>query len=355
MADRSDDPDWARGPNGIAADVVRWGFRMLAGREPLSAAESAAFEAMPNLFAMRRTLANTHEFHGFAGSLLTPYETWAMPLFLVRPPALADVVEFRFAPPSLDRPVCQMCTTAQFGEPAFAEIAAAMGVSPQPSRHLWEQAWIVSLLATAGLLGPGRRGLALMAGRERIAALLAARGMPIVATGGGSPSAAEAEASRTLLFYPEILRLDDFDEMIAFAAIDPLLGDAIEPGGFDFCWSLDMPGKLGSIAAALDVFEANLQALKPGGIAAHTVKLNLSSDGLTWEEPDNALVRRRDIEALAERLRDKGHALLPLNTHPGCDLADEQVTSAISEKPGLRQRRGMMISTSFGLAIRKGG
>ncbi|QYU66615.1 hypothetical protein J4558_16755 [Leptolyngbya sp. 15MV] len=124
---------------------------------------------------------------------------------------------------------------------------------------------------------------------------------------------------------------------------------------FDACWSIGLPGRLGSVAAALDAFEASLAPLKPGGVAAHAVSLNLASDGLTWEEPDNVLLRRRDVEALAQRLAENGHALLPLNTHPGRDIEDEQVHNELSGAPGLRQRRGMMVHAAFGIAIRKRG
>jgi hypothetical protein len=116
-----------------------------------------------------------------------------------------------------------------------------------------------------------------------------------------------------------------------------------------------MPGRLGSIAATLDFFEASLAPLKPGGLALHGASLNLSSDRITWELPDLVILRRADIEALHERLAAKGHRLLTLNTHPGLDPADEQVSSVPAAAPAHRQRHGVVVSAGFGLAIRKAG
>lgn len=348
-------PRKAREPQDrISEEMVRWGFRLLAGREPVSEAEFEAFRNLPDVPGLRRTLANTHEFHAFFGALLTPHQAWTMPLFLLRPPAV-EGLEWRFAPPSLEQPVCQMSTLAQFAEPAYQEIAAAMGVRPGRTRLLWEQAWVIAILAEAGAIAPGRRAFGLETTRERIASVLAARGVEVLATASALPHAAAIERRRLQLFHPEACPIADFDHMVACAQLDPRQVASLPGGHFDACWSIGLPGRLGSIAAALEVFEASLAPLKPGGIAAHVVSLNLASDGLTWEEPDNVLLRRRDIEALAQRLAAAGHRLLPLNTHPGCDPGDEHVHNELAGPVGLRQRRGMMVHAAFGIAIRKAG
>jgi hypothetical protein len=348
----ADEPDWARSTHGVPEEVVRWGFRMLAGRDPLTTAELAAYQAMPSLAAMRRTLANTHEFHAFFDSLLTGHQAWTMPLFLLRPPSV-EGLEWRFTPPDLEKPVCQLCTRAQFDQPMFAEIAAAMGANAVPTRAMWEQAWIVSVLAEAGLIEAGRRGLGIEAGRDRVASLVAARGVEVVATAGGVENAHAAELRRTQLFFPEAIHIEEFDQLVTLVGLEAARIAELPRDGFDFCWSIGAPGRLGSVNAALDFFEASLAPLRPGGLAAHTFTLNLTSDGLTWQEPDNVLVRRRDVEALATRLQAAGHRLLPLNTHPGESPEDEVVHGVLGGPPGHRQRRGMMVGTSFGLAIRK--
>ncbi len=347
-----DDPDWARDGRGMTLDAVRWGFRMLAGRDPLNEVEVEAFLAMPDLGAMRRTLANTHEFHAFFGALFSAKEAWTVPMFMLRPPAVAGL-DWVFRPPDLDRPTSQLCTAAQFADPVFIELVGAMGLRPGVSRALWEQAWIVALLATEGLIVPGCRGAGFVNARERITSLLASRGVTVQAC---VPTLTRP-ASHVLLdqFFPDVVPIEDFDACVTLAEVEAEAVAQMPPRTFDFLWSIGMPDRLGSVEAALGFFEASLATLRPGGIAAHCFTLNLASNAHTWEEVGNVLLRRRDIETLAARLLEAGHTLLPLNTHPGSDPADEEVTSVIGSRPGLRQRRGMMVGTSFGLAIRKAG
>jgi hypothetical protein len=339
---------------GLPAEAVEWGFRLLAGRDPVTPAEFDGFKRLPDLDAMRRAFTNLHEFHGFFSTVLTGYPAWTMPLFLLRPPAEADL-PWTFQPPTLEHPVSQLCTAAQFDEPAFREIIEAMALRPGRTRMLWEQAWVVSVLATEGMVAPGKSGVAFDAGRERIGSLLASRGVQVLGTGSGIADERDAEARRLQLFYPEIVHVEDFDTLVSFAEVDPRQARRMPPGSHDFCWSLGAPNRLGSIEAALDFFEASLVALKPGGLAVHSFAFNLSSDAATWELPDLVVLRRRDIETLAARLAPAGHRLVTVNTHPGHDLADETVKTEAHGPTGHRQRHGFAVATSFGLAIRKAG
>ena len=336
----------------LPIEAVEWAFRLLAGRDPVNGAEFDSFRALPDLDAMRRAFTNLPEFHGFFSAVLTGYPAYTMPMFMLRPPADPDL-PWTFQPPTLDRPVSQLCTAAQFDEAAFLEIIQAMSLRPGRSRPHWEQAWIVSLLATEGLVATGKSGVAFDCGRERVGALLASRGVTVLGTGGDIVDDRAAEARRLQLFYPEIVHIDDFDGLVSFAALDPREVRRLPPGVHDFCWSLGIPARLGSIDAALDFFESSLVTLRPGGLALHTFSFNLTSDAATWELPDLVVLRRRDIEALAARLAPAGHRLLTFNTHPGLDTADETVKTEAHGAVGHRQRHGFAVVTSFGLAIRK--
>lgn len=342
------------GEQGVSPEAVAWGYRLLAGRAPLSQAEQDAFLGMPDLDAMRRAFTNIEGFHAFFDAVLTGHPTYAMPLFLMRP-GPADGPEWRFRRPDLDNPVCQLCTQSQFDDDAFVEIAEAMAVHHGPGRAEWEQAWIISVLASHGLVGEGRRGIAIEAQDERIAAVLAARGVTVLATGEDALGRDAQEARRNTLFHPEVVHAADFDQRVEFHRLDPREIGRVEPDGIDFCFSLNMPGRLGSVEATLDFLLASLAPLKPGGMALHTLAFNLSSNDLTWEFPGLTLLRRRDIEELHRRLARDGHAMLPFNTHPGHEPEDERVTSLPGSRPGHRQRNGLLVSTSFGLAIRKAG
>lgn len=357
---RTEDTDRTQSqmPRILSSETVDWGFRLLGGRAPLNEREFASFQALPDIDAMRRAFTNLPEFNAFFGAVLTGRPSWAMPLFLLRPPQ-NPALPWRFTPPNLERPVSQFCTAAQFQEPAFLEVIQAMALQPRQSRMQWEQAWIVSLLATEQLLAPGKSGVWFGPGRERIASLLASRGVAVTGAddprtaGSAAPplTAKEAESRRLNAFHPEIVDIQDFDTLVRWA-ISPDEDAGRRLGGFDFCWSVGEAGRFGSIAAALDFIEASLSVLRPGGLALHTFALNLSSDMVTWELPDLVVLRRRDIETLAAKLAAIGHTLLPLNTHPGHDHDDEAETLA----PGaLRERLGFVVVTSFGLAIRKAG
>jgi hypothetical protein len=341
-------------PKGVSREAVEWGFKLLAGRAPVTPAEFEAFKALPNLNALRRAFTNTESFHEFFDSILTGYPTYTVPMFLLRPAGSA-ALDWRFAPPDLDQPGSQLCTAAQFAEPAFAEIIGAMGLRPTRTRAKWENAWLVSVLATAGLIAPGRRGLAIDPGRERVASLLASRGAEVLGIGADPGDARGIEARRSRLFYPEIVPIEEFDRLVRFAAFEPTAIGGFPAASMDFCFSFGMPGRLRSIEATLAFIEASLAPLRPGGLALHCLDFNLSSDKTTWELPNLVLLRRCDIEALAERLAPAGHRILAFNTHPGTDLLDEQVSATPGGTSGHRQRHGVVVATSFGLAIRKAG
>lgn len=345
-------PEPAR--KGLPEEAVAWAFRLLAGREPRDFREAATYRAQPDLNALRRAFTRTPEFHDFFDAVLTGFPAWRMPLFLLRPSAV-EGLEWRFTQPDLEHPVSQLCTESQFSDPAYLEIGAAMGFPQGGTRARWEQAWIVSVLATAGLIAPGRRGLGLQVARERIAALAASRGVEILATNDEVASPEAAETRRSWLFYPEVIHIEEHDRLVGFGGLDLDALHALPEGGFDFCWSIGITARLRSIEATMAFIEQSLRPLKPGGLACHAFAFNLASDQATVEGRQAVLVRRRDIEALAGRLIAAGHHPLPFNTHPGSDRADERVRSEQTGSPGHRQRHGNMVSTSFGLAIRKGG
>jgi hypothetical protein len=347
-------PGASAAQTGLPVEAVEWGFRLLAGRAPVNQAEFDSFKALPDIDAMRRAFTNVADFHGFFSSVLAGYPAYALPLFLLRPPQAANL-DWRFEPPDLEQPGSQLCTASQFAGPAFVEIAEAMNLDLAASRKVWEQIWVVAVLATAGLIAPDRQGLGLETNHERIGSLLASRGVQVQASGTPAPKPALAETRRLQLFYPEIINIEDFDRLVSFAELDPRGVGRAGQDAFDFCWSLNMPERLGSIDAALDFFEASLVPLKPGGLALHTLMFNLTSDQFTWDLPGLVILRRSDIERLAERLAAGGHRIVGLNTHPGSEAADEKVKTEATGIPGLRQRHGFVVTTSFGLALRKAG
>jgi SAM-dependent methyltransferase len=339
----------------LSAEAVAWAFRLLIGRDPFSAEEVEAHRTLPDLDTLRRAFSNTWEFFDFFDSAVDGVPTFGMPLFLMRPPA-DTAFPFRFEPPSLEHPTGQFCTMAQFEDPAFAEIAEAMGMAPTQTRRSWEQAWIVSMLATEGLIAPGRTAIGFGVGRERIPALLASRGVKVL--GSDTPHQPTdvqlpPNAQHMALFHPEILHLEDFEAMVGYRPIDmTLLPDDLE-GKFDFCWSASALDRLGSLTQATQFLEDSLRVLRPGGLSVHTMTFNIRSDVATLIHPTLSALRRCDIEALAARLQAQGHEVLPVNFHPGLHPLDAEVSVNPAGPARAKQRHGALIFTSFGLAIRK--
>jgi len=280
-----------------------------------------------------------------------------MPMFLIRPPTNA-AIPWRFAPPDLEDPVCQFCTTAQFRDPVHAEIVEAMGLKPEATRRQWEMVWIVSVLATAGLIVPGRRICGLDVAQSRIPALLASRGVEVLVADKINPDA-NIQRRRGMrsgqLFHPEIINLADFERLVRWEMLDIEAMPASFDGMFDAIWSASVIDHLGPLTRMLSVLRDTLRPLKPGGLSVHTLAFNISSDGVTVNNPDFAVLRRQDVERLALALHAEGHRIEALNFHPGLDPEDDELLSGPGSKPRPKQRHGAHVVTTFGLIIRKQG
>jgi hypothetical protein len=100
-----------------------------------------------------------------------------------------------------------------------------------------------------------------------------------------------------------VIHREDFDALVHYHPIDMLE----LPGGARGGVRRALVGLGGAAArldpAGLDFMERSLVALKPGGIAVHTMEYNIGSNDMTLETHDISAFRRRDIEALASRLQ----------------------------------------------------
>lgn len=126
--------------------------------------------------------------------------------------------------------------------------------------------------------------------------------------------------------------------------------------GFDFCWSACALEHLGSLEAGARFVESSLRTLAPGGVAVHTTEFNLSSNDDTVDAGHTVIYRRRDLEALAERLRARGHHVEPLDFDPGSGVLDRYVdVPPFLAEPHLRLRLERFDCTSIGLIVRAAG
>ena len=339
----------------VDAQAVTWAFRLMIGREPFDQEEVTRHLRFPDLEKLRVGFANTWEFQDFFDRVGFGKPNYRMPMFLMRPPEDPEI-PFLFAAPDLENPVCQMSTHAQYRDPVYAEIISAMNLKLEESRRQWEMVWVVSILATAGLIGVGRRILGLDVGQQRLPALFASRGVEVMVADQAEP-AEDLDRRRRMrcgqLFHPEIINLDDFERLLRWEMMDlEALPDEVE-GMFDAVWSTSFIERLGPRERALAALKGTLKALKPGGLAIHTVAFNIASDGVTVNNAELTAFRRRDLEALAQELRAEGHRIEALNFHPGLATEDEEVFSAPGSKPRPKWRHGAHVLTSFGLVIRK--
>lgn len=354
-------PDAGEGPPVLSADQVGAMLRFLLDRGPRDAAELAALRQLPTQKALRETLFRSEEFGRLYRAALRHSAGYAMPLFMLQPPA-DRAVPWHFAEPGLADPVTQLCTAAQLQGPEHARWCRLMKVAPRQHRKQWEFAWILAALEKAGMLRPGLRALGFGNGRERLPCVLAGLGLSVTASdappeavaGQGWSSSQQYSASLDQLHHRDLIDRERFLQLVSFRQVDMnAIPDDLR--GYDVCWSACALEHLGSLAHGLDFIRASLATLRPGGLALHTTEFNLGSNEETLEARSLSLFRKRDIEGLASRLTSEGHEVWPLNFHPGHALADVYVDTPPYSSPHLKLQAAGHVVTSIGIAVRKRG
>lgn len=262
---------------------------------------------------------------------------------------------------SLTSPVSQACTASQMNEMAYAYWCHRIAEVPRQHRKQWEFCYILQALARNGMLAPGLRGLGFGVGEEPLASIIAAHGAQVLAT-DLEPGRAEQEgwvqtaqhaAGKKALNIRGICDAEQFDALVDFRYMDMKEINADLIGSFDFCWSACALEHLGSIDDGLAFIERSVDCLISGGVAVHTTEFNCSSNNDTLDHASTVLFRRRDFQALAKRLHQRGHSIR-FNFNLGDQLLDKHVDIApYSEDTHLKLQIGKYTTTSFGLIIRK--
>jgi SAM-dependent methyltransferase len=264
------------------------------------------------------------------------------------------------SPPSLARPISQLCTQSQFAEPEYGYWRELIREQPIHHRKIWEFVYILQALDHAGVMIPGARGLGFGVGREPLAAALAARGCRVVATDMDPERSAAAGWIESSQHAAGLEQLNDraicppgeFAERVDFRVVD-MNEVPHDLTGFDFVWSSCSLEHLGSLDHGLRFIHRSLDCLRPGGLAVHTTEYNVSSEDKTLDAGVTVLYRRRDIEALVDTLRAAGHDVA-LNLNPG----DGELDHYIDRPPydlstHLKLQLGEFVTTSIGIIIRK--
>jgi 2-polyprenyl-3-methyl-5-hydroxy-6-metoxy-1,4-benzoquinol methylase len=254
-----------------------------------------------------------------------------------------------------------VCRQESFEKAHFAYWCRRLGLPPSYHRKTWEYVFICQALWERGLIRPGARGLGFGVGREPLSAVFASEGCDIVATDAAPDASArlgwsdpeQHAASLATIRYEHLCPAPEFDRHVSFRVCD-MNAIADDLGGFDFCWSACAFEHLGSIEQGLQFVQRAMACVKPGGWAVHTTEFNLSSDDATLDNLGTVLFRRRDMEALAERLAAQGHRVAPFDFDPGLAPLDRYIdVPPYRPEPHLKLAIEGFATTSIGIIIQR--
>lgn len=256
------------------------------------------------------------------------------------------------------------CSAADMRNRRFGEACDAAGLPKIFARKVWEWAFVIHHLQRLEAVGPGKRGLVFGVGTEPLPSFFAGRGAQIVATDAppeigqeqGWLASNQFAASLESLWREGLIDRETFMQHVSFEPCD-MTNIPAHLTDFDFCWSSCCFEHLGSLEAGIDfVVNSVERTLKPGGIAVHTTEFNLSSDTETVNSGPTVIYRKRDMEGLIQKLRERGHEVDDLKIAPEVDPLDFHVDMPpYSFKPHLKLHLMGYTATSVGLVIRRGG
>jgi hypothetical protein len=275
-------------------------------------------------------------------------------------PLLPPVDVFRSSP---DAPFMaySTCTATDFLHPEFQRLTNLINHQVFYHRKLWEFIFILHHAFRLGAVGPDKRALGFGVGTEPLPAAFAGAGTDIVATdappeiGLKNGWADHRQLAEALSAIPEgRMPRAEFERRVRFEPCDM---NAISTSltGFDFCWSACALEHLGSIEKGLDfIINSVEKTLKIGGVAVHTTEFNLSSNSETLDNNWTVLFRRRDLDQLVEKLRERGHHVEPFTVAPDTMPVDRYIDMPPYGEPHLKLLLENFVTTSAGLVIRRG-
>jgi len=255
------------------------------------------------------------------------------------------------------------CTAADFLHPRFSEICGLLEHGFTYHRKLWEWVYIIHHLLESGIVKPGARGLVFGVGSEKLPAFFASLGASIVATdapaeigeANGWSATGQHSASLDNLRHADLIDTATFDRLVTYESCDmnAISGHLQD---FDFNWSSCCFEHLGDLEAGMQfIINAVEKTLRIGGIAVHTTEFNLSSNDETVESGHTVIYRRRDMEELIRRLRERGHQAEELRLAPDAHPLDYHVDAPpYSHHPHIKLMLSQYVATSIGIVVRRG-
>ncbi|WP_286948666.1 MULTISPECIES: class I SAM-dependent methyltransferase [Brevundimonas] len=265
-------------------------------------------------------------------------------------------------PAKLAFPRSTLCRQDSFHEAYFSYWTHRLREGLRYHRKLWEFVFICQVLWERGAVVAGARGLGFGVGAEPLSAFFASQNCRILATdmdvgmaeAMGWTLTNQHAVGKEALRKPAVCPDDLFNQNVSFQACD--MNDVpAEFVDFDFCWSACALEHLGSIEKGLAFIERSIQCLKPGGWAVHTTEFNTSSNEATVDNLGTVLFRRRDFEALAQKLRQQGHTVVPFDFNLGDGPVDRYIDMPpYREQPHLQMALSGFSTTSFGIIVQRG-
>ena len=231
------------------------------------------------------------------------------------------------------------------------------------NRKTWEYAFIAEAAAQAGVLGDGKSAVGFGVGTEPMPALLASRGMHVLATDQATDIGLDWANTGQLMTGLDGLRRDKLispdrlGELVTLRNVD--MNDVpSDLGTFDLVWSSCVIEHLGTPARGLDFVLESCQLLRPGGITAHTTEYELTVKAETADYGNCAVYRLEDLQDFAKRVAAEGLEA-SFNFHVSMDTPADRWVSLVLLHGGwvdqahLKLAIGDSITTSYGIVIRK--
>ena len=254
-----------------------------------------------------------------------------------------------------------LCREEHFRTPNYHRWCAELHEPPSFRRKQWEYVYILSALERCGMLMAGTRALGFGVGRELWPANFASRGIQVTATDqsvtqgmrDGWINYQQHADGLIVLRQPHIVANATLDKLVQFQTAD-MNNIPSNLTNFDFVWSACALEHLGSLEHSLHFIEQSLACLRPGGFAVHTLEFNGGSNDETITHGPTILMRKKDLEALSERLSRQGHELAIIDVEPGTGFVDQWVdVPPYRADPWPRLLLERHIAVSAGILIRR--
>ena len=251
--------------------------------------------------------------------------------------------------PTIAAPRSQLCTRAQFREPAYRAACLRLGELPHVHRHQWEVVYALATLGSHGTVAPGARGVVVGAISGALPAVLAAAGCSVVVVAPRVDDAALASAiGRGLCGERE------FRERVTVRR-EPQALAGLAPGSLDFTCAFGLVDAAGSVERGIALVKASLGWLCPGAVAVHTGTFDLSSNLDTVAAAGTCPLRRFDLETIGALAARAGAPMVPPTLFDGDDPVDACVDlPPYRSQPHLKFRVQRHVLTSIGLAFVRG-